>query len=106
MARIVGRHARQLTSPISDAHLAAAAEGIGGASTHAFVDAVLRGDRQAIPAALDAVAKIGHCSGWDSLVGIVMVVTVQCSVAAADRPELTMTIGFGCSNSHLEREVR
>ncbi len=77
MARVVGRHARHLTTPISVAHLAAAAEGAGGGSIHGLLNAALRGDGPAIPPAVNRVAKIGHSSGWDTLAGIVTVLAAQ-----------------------------
>lgn len=61
------------TNRISQAHLAAAAEGYGAAPLHDLLHAVSipsqRGPRRA---ALDAVARIGHSSGFDALAGIIL----------------------------------
>ena len=77
MARVVGRHARHMTTPISVAHLAAAAEGAGGASVHALLNAALCGDGLAIVPAVNRVAKVGHSSGWDTLAGVITVLAVR-----------------------------
>ena len=76
MARVVGRHARYMTTPISVAHLAAAAEGAGGASVHALLNAALCGDGPAIVLAVNRIAKVGHSSGWDTLAGVITVLAV------------------------------
>ena len=55
------------THPISAAHVAAAAEGEGGEALHACLLA-LACDRDP-DAALDAIASVGHTSGWDALAG-------------------------------------
>ncbi len=77
MARVVGRHARHMTTPISVAHLAAAAEGAGGASIHALLNAALCGDDLAILPAVNRVAMVGHSSGWDTLAGVITVLAVR-----------------------------
>jgi hypothetical protein len=60
------------TSAISGAHLAAAAAGEGHEALHACLEALHRAvpDWPAVLARLDSV---GHCSGWDSLAGLVAV---------------------------------
>ena len=60
------------TTPISHAHLAAAFDGYGSAPLHDLLDAVIAADRLAIELALDAVAKIGHSSGFDALGGVIL----------------------------------
>ena len=55
------------THPVSVAHLAAAARGEGGEALHACLCALAEG-RDANDA-LDAIAKVGHTSGWDALAG-------------------------------------
>ena len=62
-------HARHATHPISRAHLAAAAEGTGGAPLHAGLTSLLAGRVGALPDAMAAIARIGHSSGWDALAG-------------------------------------
>ena len=58
------------TGRISLAHLACAAQGLGAAALHEALEAVVAGgDAGAALAALDGV---GHCSGWDALVGAVL----------------------------------
>ena len=62
--------ARTATGRISLAHLACAARGLGAAALHDALEAVVAdGDAGAALAALDG---IGHCSGWDALVGAVL----------------------------------
>jgi hypothetical protein len=60
------------TSAISAAHLAAAAAGEGHEALHACLEALA--SRNADWAkTLDAVANVGHVSGWDALAGIAAV---------------------------------
>ena len=60
------------TSPISAAHLAAAAAGEGHEALHACLEALC--SRSADwPRTLMRVANVGHVSGWDSLAGIAAV---------------------------------
>lgn len=66
------------TSPISMAHLAAAAEGLGCAAVHDLVDALLAGDNRQLQYAFEHLLTVGHSSGWDTLAGIVMVLDVVC----------------------------
>ena len=61
-----------LTVGISAAHLAAAADGLGAASVHAATNALLAGDVAAFPGHLEALGRIGHSSGFDTLAGIVL----------------------------------
>jgi hypothetical protein len=59
------------THPVSVAHLAAAARGEGGEALHACLCALAEG-RDANDA-LDAIAAVGHTSGWDALAGAMAV---------------------------------
>ncbi len=61
------------TNPISAAHLKAAMEGMGSEAVHQAMNTILAGDRTGLPEALDRVEKVGHTSGWDALVGVVVV---------------------------------
>ncbi len=56
------------TSPISAAHLAASAAGEGHEAMHEALGHLFQG-RPGWPTALDRLAAIGHCSGWDALAG-------------------------------------
>lgn len=67
------------TTPISRAHLAAAAEGYAAAPLHHLLHALIDDDRPAIAEALDAVAQIGHSSGLDALAGMVLALTAWLS---------------------------
>jgi hypothetical protein len=68
------------THPISIAHLAASAKGEGGEALHATLLALAEdGD---VDAALDAIASVGHTSGWDALAGA-MTVGAAMTVATA-----------------------
>jgi hypothetical protein len=64
------------TSDISAAHLAAAAAGEGHEALHRCIEALctLAPDWAGALAALDGV---GHCSGWDSLAGVVAVAKIR-----------------------------
>ncbi|MDP7668483.1 MAG: DUF2877 domain-containing protein [Rhodospirillales bacterium] len=59
--------AQEGTGKISRAHLAAAADGEGADSLHRLVAAVLAG--KAPQSGVDAIAAIGHVSGFDALAG-------------------------------------
>ncbi len=59
------------TTKISHAHLAAAAEGFGGAALHDLICAILVGATDTRPPAIAAVTAIGHTSGWDALAGAI-----------------------------------
>ena len=60
------------TSVISGAHLAAAAAGEGHEALHACLHALHSADAD-WPSVLTQLDKVGHCSGWDSLAGVVAV---------------------------------
>ena len=60
------------TSPLSAAHLRAAAEGFGAAAVHDLLADLLSGRADRLADHLDAIDGIGHCSGWDALAGIVV----------------------------------
>lgn len=60
------------TSAISAAHLNAAAAGEGHDVLHACLQA-LYGANADWPQLLSALDEVGHCSGWDSLAGVVSV---------------------------------
>jgi hypothetical protein len=64
------------TSDISAAHLAAAAAGEGHEALHRCIEEMctLAPDWQG---ALDALGEVGHCSGWDSLAGVVAVARIR-----------------------------
>src|SRR5262245_35634388 len=61
------------TVDISRAHLAAAAEGLGSASLHGALNAILAGARDDIAVAIAALARVGHTSGMDALAGVLAV---------------------------------
>ena len=60
------------TSAISGAHLAAAAAGEGHEALHACLQALHSPDAD-WPSVLAQLDNVGHCSGWDSLAGLVAV---------------------------------
>ncbi len=62
----------ELTSPISGAHLRAAAEGLAAEPLHDMLAILLRGDTDDLEAGLCAISAVGHTSGWDALSGLVM----------------------------------
>lgn len=69
----VSRCAAEARNPISAAHLAAAAEGLGSAAVHAVFHDLVRGNDRALTDRLEAIGRIGHSSGWDALAGVVTV---------------------------------
>jgi hypothetical protein len=73
LGSLVRKAGRRRTNLISRAHLAAAADGLGAAALHAVLDDVLAGKARGMARHLDAVAGIGHTSGWDALAGAVTV---------------------------------
>ncbi len=64
--------ARTRTTPISQAHLMAAAKGYGAAPLHCLLNAVAANSQAELADALDAAAKIGHSSGLDAIAGMVL----------------------------------
>jgi len=60
------------TSEISAAHLEAASQGQGHSAVHRALDALLDGTPRDPAPCLDALDRVGHCSGWDALAGIVL----------------------------------
>ena len=62
--------AQAATGRISRAHLACAVQGLGAAALHDTLEAVVAGGDAG--AALVALDGVGHCSGWDALVGAVL----------------------------------
>lgn len=62
----------ELTSPISAAHLRAAAEGMAAGPLHDMLANLLRGGADDLEAGLCAIATVGHTSGWDALSGLVL----------------------------------
>jgi hypothetical protein len=57
------------THPISRAHLAAAADGMGAAPLHSALASLCGPDTPRMEEALSAIDAIGHSSGWDALAG-------------------------------------
>jgi hypothetical protein len=76
----IARAALSATSLLSRAFLRAAAEGHGYAALHTMIIALL--ENQAFARELDALARIGHTSGWDTLAGAAIV--LQAFSANAD----------------------
>ena len=60
------------TSPLSAAHLRAAALGFGSAALHDLLGDLLKGDTHRLARHLDALGAIGHSSGFDALAGVVV----------------------------------
>ncbi len=76
------------TTPIAAAHLAAATQGLAAAPLHDALRALLEGDRGGLATALQGVARVGHCSGWDALAGMVLALRAWLDVApSATGPE-------------------
>lgn len=70
-----------LTVPASAMHLSAAADGMASETVHHLLNAILL-DSPNLGAGLEAVAQIGHTSGWDCLAGVVLGLESEPSVAS------------------------
>jgi len=68
LARAIVDAAPGLTTPLSTCFLRTAAAGHVGEALHRAVSSVITGDADA---AVAAVGKIGHSSGWDMMAGVV-----------------------------------
>jgi len=67
------RRSLTTTNQISQAHLSAAAEGLGHAALHDAIAAILDGDVHAMDAAVAGIDTIGETSGWDAMAGVLLV---------------------------------
>jgi hypothetical protein len=74
--------AMHLTAPLSACFLRAAAAGHIGEHLHLAVSSVMTGN---VDAAIVAVRKIGHSSGWDMMAGIGATLRVVASARRAKR---------------------
>lgn len=63
------------SNPVSASHLQAAASGACSEGIHAAINAILAGDAESLPSKLDAMNRIGHTSGWDTLAGATTVLS-------------------------------
>jgi hypothetical protein len=77
------------TGLVSRAHLACAAEGEGATVLHDALAALALGDAPTLVAATSAVGTLGHCSGWDGLVGIAAAATAWLAASADDEGRST-----------------
>jgi Protein of unknown function (DUF2877) len=68
----IGAELDDLTVPISAMHLSAAADGLGAATMHDMINALLASDADRIATGIPAIVDIGATSGWDALAGVVM----------------------------------
>jgi Protein of unknown function (DUF2877) len=59
-----------LTTGLSGAHVAAAADGLASDQVHKALNAILANDAAELPAHIAILRGIGHCSGCDTLAGI------------------------------------
>lgn len=78
------------TGAISHAHLAAAAAGEGAEPLHRVLVAICAAPEVGLERELDAVARLGHCSGWDALAGIALA-----GAAVAGNPPTTARPAVG-----------
>jgi hypothetical protein len=74
LADAVRRHVDEQTSPLSAAHLAAAARGMGSQALHEVLESLLTNDADSLGDRVGRLARIGHTSGWDALAGVVIAV--------------------------------
>lgn len=80
------RRASTRTHDISYAHLRCAADGAGAAALHDTLAALVSPGASGLGARLDAVAAIGHSSGWDALAGAALVASLAATAASRRRP--------------------
>ena len=64
--------AASATNEISQAHLKAAAQGLGAEPLHATISDIILNRSPELRASLQRLSTIGHCSGWDALAGAVI----------------------------------
>ncbi len=62
------------TNLISIAHLEAAAAGMGHCAVHKLLLALRNAEIPAIDRAVTDISAIGHCSGWDTIAGLVLAI--------------------------------
>jgi|tagenome__1003787_1003787.scaffolds.fasta_scaffold20879952_2 hypothetical protein len=86
LARAMSDPLLKLTTPLSACFLRAAAAGHVGEALHGAVSSVLMGD---VESAAAAARKIGHSSGWDMMVGIIVTLA-----ARLKRPAETHHLAF------------
>src|SRR6266702_548274 len=67
------------TGAISAAHLACAAAGEASAALHDFLAALLTPGAAGLAEAVEALAALGHSSGWDMLAGAALACAVMCN---------------------------
>ncbi len=83
IASMIRQFAECATTPISVAHLAAAAEGQGSMQLHEALNGIVGGKQEINDDLLSALDRIGHCSGWDALAGAVMVLRIWLEIEEA-----------------------
>jgi hypothetical protein len=81
---LLGR-ANTRTHPISYAHLRCAADGAGAAVLHDALAALMSPGAPGLRARLDAVAAMGHSSGWDALAGMALVANLAATAEPIGR---------------------
>ena len=81
LARAIADLLAERTTPLSACFLRAAAAGHVGEALHRAVSSVITGDADA---AVAAIEKIGHSSGWDMMAGIMT--TLRIAAAARTQP--------------------
>jgi hypothetical protein len=91
-AVISRKAARLATSPLSAAFLRAAAEGQSSEPLHETIIALLENRNVAHP--LEAVARIGHTSGWDALAGAVLVLRTFASISGQSCPVVRRSVSL------------
>ncbi len=73
-----------LTTGLSGAHVAAAADGLASDRVHNALNAIVTYDATALPAHIALLRAMGHCSGCDTLAGII--IGLDAALAAAIIP--------------------
>lgn len=78
--------ARHHTTPISLAHLSAAAQGLEGATIHHVMSAIANGSDEQISRAVNDLPLVGQSSGWDIMAGIIT--TFEAWLFVIDDPQI------------------
>jgi hypothetical protein len=83
LAKAALREADAATTALSRAFLEAGAGGQGAEALHVLLVAVLSGQTDQLDTLVGDVARIGHTSGWDALVGAIIVLRAFADAAAS-----------------------
>jgi len=84
--KLASGRTKDVTTPISYAHLEAASRGEGSRGIHQALTAMMTGQTAAIEDLMKGIDHIGHTSGWDAIAGAVTVFDAR---LCSHRPHLS-----------------